>query len=164
MNRALLKLVQQRRRMRTLQIVKGEPVFRCTGNRRQLLISGRSAASICPKRQYVYDAKWGTMNVYPVVARNDDPRREDLSSPSAPSRSVDVLTVRTHEDLLEQSRSQDLEIQDLLRQLDQMHTDSKIKYWISKAKSEAVKLQDRASLNITRKCPRLGLLLYITKN
>lgn len=62
------------------------------------------------------------------------------------------LKFSTHEDLQEQSRLQDLEIQDLLRKLDQTHTENKIEYWICKARLEATKLLGHTSRDITGKC------------
>ncbi|CCM03291.1 uncharacterized protein FIBRA_05419 [Fibroporia radiculosa] len=47
----------------------------------------------------------------------------------------------THEDLQERSYSQDLQIQSLLRQLDEIRAHSRTRYWISQAQAEAVALK-----------------------
>lgn len=41
--------------------------------------------------------------------------------------------IRTHEDLREQSRQQDLQIQSLLEQFDRLNTDTKVRKWVEQA-------------------------------
>lgn len=52
-------------------------------------------------------------------------------------RTIVELWSRTHEDLQEQSRSQDMQIQSLLDQLDQLRTQDKIIYWTSRLQGDA---------------------------
>lgn len=51
-------------------------------------------------------------------------------------RSAHEQLYSTHEDLQEQSRSQDMQIQVLLNQLDQLRTHDKVSQWTSRIQNE----------------------------